>query len=177
MFRDDIGDYSESPRPQRKSTPWVLIVLVVLVGLGLAHMAGLTEPVISMAVQLTGYGRTPGSRLIGDWESDDDPMFRRICYADPQGDSCGTGFYMADAGRGMHEVVFKIVWEDRSGRHLEVAEFLPGVNENYRARYSVAEDGRSMMKEYNDRDGNPVSCQYRYMGPPTADPPPIFSSQ
>jgi hypothetical protein len=171
MFRDDISAYSEPPRPRRKTTPWVPITLVALVCLGLAHVAGLTKPLKSMAVQLTGYGRTPGSRLLGNWESDDDPMFRRICHSARREDYCGTGLYLADAGNGMREVIFRITAEDRSGRHVEMSEFLPGANENYRVRYSIAEDGRSMTREYDDRNGIHVSCKYRYLGPSTQSAP------
>ncbi len=175
MFREEMSAYSECSRPPRNATPWVVVVLVAFVGLGVAHIAGLTGPLKSMAMQLTGYGRLPGSRLVGDWESSNDPMFQRVCYAAAKKDDPGTGFYMADAGRGMKEVIFKIISEDRSGRRVEMAEFLPGVNENYRVRYSIADDGRSMTREYDDRNGVRVSSQYRYVGPPSVDPPPMSS--
>ncbi len=178
MFREDIGGYSEPPRPPRKkTTPWVPIVLVALVGLGVAHVVGLTKPLKTVAMQLTGYGRPPGSRLIGDWESSDDPMFRRLCYAGVKGNDRGTGFYMADRGRGMKEVLFQIASEDRSGRHVEMAEYLPGADENYRVQYSIAGDGKSMTREYDDLHGMHVSCQYRYIGPPTEEPPPTREAE
>jgi len=178
MFREDISGYSEPPRPPRKKvTPWVPVVLVALVALGVAHVAGLTKPIKSMAIQLTGIGRPPGSRLVGDWESVDDPMFQRISYVSPKGNDDGTGFYMADATRGKTQVLFKIESEDRSGRHVEMAEFRFGVEENYRVRYSVAGDGRSMTREYDDRHGNHISAQYRYIGPPTEEPPPIYDAR
>ena len=170
MFRGEMSAYSESPRSRRK-TPWVPLMVVVLAGLVVAHVAGLTKPLATMALQLSGYGRTPGSRLIGDWESNDDPMFRRVCYLRPKKDWDGAGFYMADSGRGMREVIFKVTAEDHSGRHVTMSEFLPGVNENYRVRYSIADDGRSMTREYDDRNGKRVSCQYRYLGPPTQSAP------
>jgi len=177
MFREEMSAYSEPPRPPRKTTPWVPVVLAALVGLGAAHVAGLTKPLKGVAMQLTGYGRLPGSRLVGDWESSDDPMFRRVCHAGVKGNDDGTGFYMADAGRGMKEVIYKVTSEDRSGRHVETSEFLPGINENYRVRYSIAADGKSMTREYDDRNGMHVSCQYRYIGPPTEEPPPIFDAK
>ncbi len=178
MFREDISGYSEPPRPPRKrTTPWVPIVLVALVGLGVAHVAGLTEPVKSMAMQLTGFGRPPGYRLVGDWESIDDPMFQRLCYVAPTANKGATGFYMADRGRGMAEVLFKITSEDRSGRCVEMAEYVMETKTNYRVQYSVAKDGRSMTREYDDRNGIHVSCQYRYVGPPTDEPPPIHDAE
>jgi hypothetical protein len=174
MFRDDISGYEEPPRPPRTTTPWVPVVLVALVALGLAHVTGLTKPVASLALQLAGYGRTPGSRLIGDWESIDDPMFRRVCHLTPQEGYAGTGIYMADRGRGMEVVIFKITSEDRSGRHVEMAEYLPEKEANYKVRYSIAQDGRSMTREYEGPSGIPLACQYRYVGPPTEDPPRSF---
>jgi hypothetical protein len=180
MFREDISGYSEPPRPPRnnkKTTPWVPVVLVAFVVLGVAHVAGLTKPIKSLAMQLAGYGQAPGYRLVGDWESDDDPMFKRICYAGVKGNDRGTGFYMADRGRGMREVLFQITSEDRSGRRMEMAEFLPGVNENYKVTYSIAGDSRSMTREYDDLSGMHVSCRYRYVGPPTEEPPPIYDAE
>jgi len=172
MLREEISGYSEPPRPPRKMRPWVPIVLVVLVGLAVAHMAGLTKPLATLALQVSGVGsHTPGWRLVGDWESDNDPMFRRICHLAPKEGYGGTGIYMADAGRGMREVIFKITSEDRSGSHVEMAEYLPGADVNYRVRYSTAKDGKSMTREYDTPNGSHVSCQYRYIGPPTEDPP------
>ncbi len=176
MFREDIGGYSQPPRPQCKKTPWVPVLCAILAGSGIAHVAGLTKPLATIARQLTGIGRTPGYRLVGDWESVDDPMFQRICYVGPKGNKGGTGFYMADATRGKTQVLFKVESEDRSGRHVEMAEFRFGVEENYRVRYTVAGDGRSMTREYDDRYGNHVSAQYRYIGPPTEEPPPIYDA-
>jgi len=175
MFREEITGYEEPPRPPQKTTPWVPIVLVVVVGLAVAHVAGLTKPLTTLALQLSGSGPgTPGGRLVGDWESNDDPMFRRVCHLAPKEGYCGTGLYMADAGRGMREVIFKITSEDRAGRHVEMAEFLPEADANYRVRYSIADDGKSMTREYDTPNGTHVSCQYRYLSPPTEDPPRSF---
>ncbi len=173
MFRDEIGGVSEAPRPPRKATtPWVPIVLAVLAGLGVAHVAGLTKPLKSMALQLTGgHSGGPGSRLVGEWESDDDPMFRRISYPavkDPKG---GTGIYVAQDGRRECGVIYKIVSEDRSGTSLELAEFRMRLNLNYRVRYTIAKDGQSMTRDYDGRDGTHVSSHYRYVGPATASIP------
>jgi hypothetical protein len=168
MIREEMSGYAEPPRPPRKAaSSWIPIVLVVLVGLGIAHIAGLTKPVTTVALQLSGHGRTPGWCLIGDWESDNDPMFRRVCHMLPGEAPCGTNIYLADAGRGMKAVIYKIMSEDRSGRQLEMAEYLPETDANYRVQYSIAEDGKSMTREYDGRNGNHYSCQYRYVGPPT----------
>jgi hypothetical protein len=173
MIREETSDCSEPRRPPRTPTPWVPIVLTILAGLAVAHLAGLTTPLTTKALQIgrsvAGSSRTPGSRLIGEWESDNDPMFRRVCHPAPKKNYNGTGIYLADAGRGMHEVIFRIVSEDDSGRHLELAEFVLGANANYRVRYTIAPDGRSMTREYSERNGRQVSCQYRYLGPPTQD--------
>ncbi len=168
MIRGEFNEYPEPPRPTRKPKPWVPIVILVFGGLGVAHIAGLTKPLATMALQLTGLGsRAPGWRLVGDWESDDDPMFRRVCYPAPKEGYSGTGVYRADAGRGVGDVIFKITSEDRSGRQVEMAEYNGA---NYRVRYSIAEDGKSMTREYQGSNGSPVSCQYRYLGPPTEVP-------
>ena len=170
MIREDISGYSESPRPPRKTRPWVPLLIVVLVGLGAAHMAGLTKPVATVALQVTGLGsHTPGWRLVGDWESDNDPMFQRVCHPVHKEGYSGTGLYLADEGRGVREVIFKITSEDRAGRHVELAEYLPEVDANYRVRYSIADDGKSLTREYDTPNGRHVSCQYRYLGPPTED--------
>jgi hypothetical protein len=167
MFREETGSYEEPPRPPRKATPWVPIVLLVVVGLAGAHMAGLTKPLL----QLAGAGsHAPGGRLVGDWESDNDPMFRRICYVAPNDGKAENGIYLGHVDRGTRTVFYHIDSQDRSGRNLQLAEFWPGVDYNYRARYSIADDGMSMTREYTDRDGRPVSCQYRYLGPPTETP-------
>jgi hypothetical protein len=175
MFSEEISGYAEPPRPPRTARLWVPLVLVLLVGLAVAHLAGLTKPLTTTALQLSQGGsrnlRTPASRLIGDWESDNDPMFRRVCHPVPKQPTHGAGIYLADSGSGMREVIYKIVSEDRSGTSLEMAEFLPGADLNYRARYSIAEDGQSMTREYNTRIGSQVFCQYRYIGPPTEDLP------
>ena len=102
-------------------------------------------------------------------------MFQRLSYTSPKGDAHRTGFYMADGGRGMKEVLFKITSEDRSGSRVEMSEFLPAINESYHVRYSIADDGRSMTREYDDRNGARISSQYRYVGPPSVDPPPMSS--
>ena len=176
MLREEIGGYSEPPRPPRKNRSWVPIVLVALVGLGVAHVVGLTKPVMTVAMQLTGYGRPPGSRLVGDWESSDDPMFDRISFEGSKGDDPKMGFYMADTGRRVRQVLFEISSEDRSGRHVEIAEFVLGVDENYRVKYAIAADGKSMTRDYDDLRGMHVSSEYRYAGPPTMEAPPMRSS-
>lgn len=174
MFREEISGYSGPPRRQSK-TPWVFIVCVIVAGLVVAHMAGLTKPFRTMAVQLGQDGsrdlRTPASRLIGDWESDDDPMFRRVCHMVPKDPSVGTGIYRVSNGSRTSDAIYKIVSEDRSGTNLVMAEFLPVGDRNYRVRYSIAKDGQSMTREYEDHNGRHVSCQYRYLGPPTQSLP------
>jgi hypothetical protein len=171
MFREEYSGYAGSPRPPRKTRPWVPLVVLVVVGLAVAHVAGLTKPLTTLALQLTGLGsHTPGWRLVGDWQSDNDPMWRRVCHLAPKEGYRGTGIYRADAGRGMREVIFRITSEDRSGRHVEMAEFLPEVDANYQVRYSIADDGKSMTREYDTPNGTHVSCQYRYLGPPTEAP-------
>jgi len=150
--------------------PWIPIVLVAFVAL--AVVARLAKPLATMALQSSQGGsdsqRTPGQRLIGDWESDNDPMFRRACYPASKDPKCKTGICQGQTDSGKRGVVFyAIESEDSSGRNLELAEYLPGIDYNYRARYSIAEDGKSMTREYNTRDGRHVSCKYRYIGPPT----------
>jgi hypothetical protein len=168
MFRDEIGSCSEPPRPLRK-TPWALIGCVVLAGLGLAHVAGLTKPLAAVAVQLgladSRDVRGPAGRLVGEWKSEDDPMFRRLCHWPPEKSYHVTGVYMAETSKGMGAVIYKVVSEDRSGTNLVMAEYL-GPDQNYQVRYSIAEDGRSMTREYDTGNGRHVSCQYRYVGPP-----------
>ncbi len=170
MIREEINGYSEPPRPAPKMRPWIPIALVAFVAL--AVVARLAKPLATMALQSSQGGsdsqRTPGQRLIGDWESDNDPMFRRVCYPAPKKGYDGTGVYRATAGRYVGDVLFKVTSEDRSGQHVEMAEYRGA---NYRVRYSIAEDGKSMTREYEGSDGRPVSCQYRYLGPPTEDVP------
>ncbi len=160
-----------------KARPWVPIVIVVFAGLAVAHVAGLTKPLATIAVQLSGGSRAPGWRFVGDWESDNDPMFRHVRHLAPQEGYTGTDIYIADAGRGMRPVMFKITSEDRSGRRVEMAEYLPESDANYRVRYTIADDGRSLTREYEGRDGRSVSCQYRYVGPPPEGPPRRFQPQ
>jgi hypothetical protein len=171
MFREKVSETSEAPRPARKPTPWLPIVLIAVVGLGVAHVAGLTEPLKSMALQLGAGSRAPGSRLVGDWVSDDDPMFTRISYPavkDPKG---GTGIYVGQDGKRECGVIYKIVSEDRSGTSLELAEFRMRLNLNYRVRYTIAKDGQSLTRDYDGRDGGHVSSHYRYVGPATTSIP------
>ncbi len=171
LIREEFYGDSEPPCPApkalHKTRPWVPIVLVVFAGLAVAHIAGLTKPLL----QLAGAGsHPPGWRLVGDWESDNDPMFRRFCYAAAKDGKGANGVILGHADRGTGDVIYHVVSEDRSGRNLELAEYLPGVDYNYRARYSITEDGKSMTREYTARNGSPVSCQYRYLGPPTETP-------
>ena len=166
MFRDEeAGGYSKPARPRRR-TLWTLILLLILAGLALTHVTGLMKPLLRSVQGDSRNLRTPASRLVGQWESNDDPMFKRICHLPPEEPYDGLGIYMADAGSGMSEVTYKLESEDRSGTNLVMAEYLPGVDHNYRVRYSVAKNGRSMTREYEDRNGRHVSCRYRYVGPP-----------
>jgi hypothetical protein len=171
MFREEYSSYTEPLRPPRKTRPWFPLLLLVVVVVAVAHVTGLIKPLATLALQWTGSGPAglwgSGIRLVGNWESDDDPMFRRVCHFAPKGGFYRTGTYIADAGHGMREVVFKITSEDRSGRHVEMTEYLPGADANYRVRYSIADDGKSMTREYDTPSGTHVSCQYRYLGPPT----------
>jgi hypothetical protein len=178
MIREEFNGYSEPPRPApeaprapkapRKPSALVPLLIVAFAGLGVAHIAGLTEPMATLALQLTGLGsHPPGWRLVGDWESDNDPMFRRVCYPAPKEGYDGTGVYRGDAGSGMGDVIFKVTSEDRSGHQVEMSEYKGA---NYRVRYTIAEDGKSMTREYTDRNGSRVSSQYRYLGPPTEKP-------
>jgi hypothetical protein len=175
MFRDEYSSYTEPLRPPRKTRPWFPLLLLVVVVVAVAHTAGLIKPLATLALQWTGSDSGSlwgaGSRLTGNWESDDDPMFRRVCYFAPKGGFYRTGIYTADAGPGMREVVFKITSEDRSGHHVDMTEYLPGADANYHVRYSIADDGQSMTREYDTPNGTHVSCQYRYLGPPTEDTP------
>jgi len=157
--------------------PWLPLLLVLLVGLVVVHVAGLATPLKSMAMQLLGSSPMAGYCLIGTWESSNDPMFQRVCYSTLTKGSSGTGTYMADAGHGMRAVMFKVISEDRSGRHVETAEFLPETNANYRVRYTIAEDGQSMTREYEERNGTTVSGQYRYVGSPTQNSAPTSIPQ
>ena len=149
---------------------WIPIMLVFVGGLGAAHTAGLTKPLIIKARQLVG-PHTPGWRLVGNWESDNDSMFRRVCHVRSKEGAGGMGIYMADEGRSMRQVLFRITSEDRSGRHVTLDEFLPEKDINYRVRYTIAGDGKSMTREYDTRTGRHVSCQYRYIGPPPQEAP------
>jgi hypothetical protein len=168
MFREEISESSEAQRPVRKPTPWLPILLIAVVGLGVAHVAGLTEPLKSMALQLTG-GRCggPGSRLVGDWTSDNDPMCQRICFPVLKNPEYKNGMIFTRNGSQRGGIIYAIASEDSSGRNLELAEFLPGVKLNYRARYAIAPDGKSLTREYDAPNGTHITCQYRYVGPPT----------
>jgi hypothetical protein len=179
MIREEFNGYSESPRPASKTPnkigPWVPLMLLVVVGLVVAHVAGLIKPLATLALEWTGLGsHAPGWRLVGNWQSDNDPMFRRVCYPTPKEGYDGTGVYRGDAGGGMSDVLFKITSEDRSGRQVEMAEYN---GDNYRVRYSIADDGKSLTREYDASDGRPVSCQYRYLGPPTEEAPISYRPQ
>lgn len=170
MIREEIGVYPEPACRRRKRTPWVLIVLVVVAGLAGAHVAGLTKPLAGVAAQF-GLGgarnmRTPSDRLVGEWESEDDPMFQHVCHVARKKGRGGTGLYVAYAGSGMTEVTYTVISEDRSGTSLVTSEYLPAVNLNIRTHYSVAKDGKSMTREYNRGDTH-VTSRYRYVGPPT----------
>jgi hypothetical protein len=168
MFREEISERSEAQRPVRKPTPWLPIVLIAVVGLGVAHVAGLTEPLESMALQLAG-GRSggPGSRLVGDWTSDNDPMCQRIWFPVLKNPEYKNGMIFTHNGSRQGGIIYAIASEDSSGRNLELAEFLPGVKLNYRARYAIAPDGKSLTREYDAPNGTHIVCQYRYVGPPT----------
>ena len=175
VFKEDISIYAEPPRPPRKARLWVFTVFVVLTGLAIAHAAGLTKPLTTLALQLTGGGaHLPGWRLVGDWESDDDPTFRRVCHLAHKEGYRGTGIYMADDGRGMREVMFRITREDHAGCLVQIAEYYPEKDANYWVLYRIAKDGKSMTREYYAPDRTPVFCHYRYLGPPTQDPPRRF---
>ena len=174
MFRGEIGSDSEpSCRPHRRRA-WIPLILVVLLGLGVAHVAGLTKPLAGLARQWCGsYSRdlsTPAGRLIGDWESDDDPLFRRVCYPVPRERKQKTGVYRADTGNGIREVIYGIVSQDESGTILEMGEYLPGTDLNCRVWYTIPEDGQSMTRKYDARNGGHITCHYRYIGRPTKLP-------
>jgi hypothetical protein len=176
MFRDEYNSYTEPMRPPCKTRPWFPLLLLVVVVVAVAHVTGLIKPLAMLALQWTGSDSAgslwaAGSRLTGSWESDDDPMFRRVCHFEPKGGFYRTGIYTADAGHGMREVVFKITSEERSGRYVEMTECLPGADANYHVRYSIADDGQSLTREYDAPNGAHVSCQYRYLGPPPEDAP------
>ena len=174
MIRDDICGSLDRPSPPQKRTPWLLILLVFVAGLGAAHVAGLTGPLASIAAQFVwGGGRdmgTPSGRLVGEWASNDDPMFRHICHPAHKKSWSGTGLYMTDGAPGMNGVIYRLESEDRSGTNLVMAEFMPGPGLNLRVRYTVAEDGKSMTREY-DHDGKHVLSRYRYVGAPTQSMP------
>jgi len=170
LREEEASGYSERPRRQRR-TLWVLIALAVLLALAVAHVAGLTKPLLQSGKAGSRNLRTPASRLVGQWDSSNDPMFKRVCHLAPEEPYDGLGIYMADAGSGMSEVTYKVESEERSGTNLMMTEYLPGANHNYRVRYSVAKNGRSMTRQYEDRNGRQVSCRYRYIGPPTESPP------
>lgn len=166
MIRDEICACPEARRPQRKKMPWVPIVMVIVTGLAVAHVTGLTEPLLPLSFgDSRNFGR-PIGRLVGDWESDDDPMFSHVTYTLLQKSAGGTGFYIADDGRRPRMVTYHVDSEDPSGTELTAAEFVPAENLNLRVTYSVAKDGLTMTKEY-DRHGVHVSSRYRYIGPPT----------
>ncbi len=152
----------------------VPLIIVVLVGLAVAHVAGLTKPLATLAKQLCrSYSRdlsTPAGRLIGSWESDNDPLFRRISYPVPKGPKKGAGVYRADTGSGIREVVYGIVSQDASGTSLEMEEYLPGTDLNCRVWYTIAEDGQAMTRKYDASNGGHITCQYRYVGRPTKLP-------
>jgi hypothetical protein len=171
MFRGEIGNDSGPPCRVRKMRQWVPLMLVVVVGLAVAHVAGLTKPLATLAAQLCrSYSRdlsTPAGRLVGDWESDNDPLFRRVSYPAPKGPKRGTGVYRADTGSGTRDVVYGIVSQDEAGTNLEMQEYLPGTDLNGRVWYTMAEDGQSMTRRYDARNGGHVTCHYRYVGRPT----------
>ncbi len=171
MFRGEIGNDAEPLCPSRRRRAWLPLIVVVVVGLVAAHMAGLTKPLAGLARQLCGnYSRdlsTPAGRLVGDWESDNDPLFKRICYPVPKEPKKGTGVYRADTGSGIREVIYGIVSQDAAGATLEMEEYLPGTDLNCRVWYTIAEDGQAMTRRYDARNGGHVTCQYRYVGRPT----------
>ena len=171
MFRGEIGNDSAIVGRPRKMGVWVPLIVVVLIGLAVAHVAGLTKPLATLAMQLCrSYTRdlsTPAGRLIGNWESDNDPLFRRISYPVPKEPKQGTGVYQADTGTGIREVIYGIVSQDEAGTSLEMGEYLPGTDLNCRVWYTIAEDGQSMTRKYDARNGGHITCQYRYAGRPT----------
>lgn len=148
MIRDDIGICPEPPRPPRQKTPWGPIMLLVVVGLVAAYLAGLTGPLAGLAVEFGLVSRAPASRLVGEWASDDDPMFRRMHRSMPEKSWRDAGVYSGDDGRWVRGVAYKIISEDRSGRNLVMAEFVMGADQNLQVKYTVAEDGKSMTREY-----------------------------
>ena len=170
MFRGEIGTDAEPLCPSRRRRPWVSFILIVVLGLAVAHVAGLTKPLATLAMQLCRtYSRdlsTPASRLIGEWQSDNDPLFKRICYPVPKARKQATGVYQADTGSDIREVIYGIVSQDESGTNLEMGEYLPGTDLNCRVWYTIAEDGQAMTRRYDARNGGHVTCQYRYVGRP-----------
>ena len=168
MFKDEISGIAEAPRAVRKPTPWLPLVLIAVVGLGVAHVAGLTKPLKSMALQLTGgHSGGPGSRLVGDWASDNDPMCERICFPVLKNPEYKNGMIFTHKGSREGAIIYHIESEDRAGRNLAMAEYLPSVDLNYRAKYALAPDGKSLTREYDAPNGTHMTCQYRYVGPPT----------
>ncbi len=175
MIREEFDGYSEPPRPSlNKAKPWLPLVVAIFAGLAVAHLAGLTKPLVTIALPSGGGSHAPGWRLVGDWESEGDPMFRRVCHLAPRKGYSGTGVYMADSGLGMRAVIFKITSEDPSGRHLETEEYVPEMGADFRVRYTIADDGRSMRRECTARTGCLIFGQYRYVGRPTAKLPREF---
>ncbi len=175
VFKEEISIYPEPPRLSHKVGLWISLVFVVLMGLGIAHAAGLTKPLITLARQWTGtVVHPPGWRLVGDWASDNDPTFRRVCHLAHKEGYHGTGIYLADDGGGMRTVMFRITREDHAGCVVQMAEHYPEKKADYWVLYKIAQDGKSMTREYYAPDRAPVFCQYRYLGPPTQEPPPRF---
>ncbi len=164
MDREEITGYSHRRRPK---TSWGLALCVLAAAIGLAHMAGLTEPLRTMAMQLLRNGQrdlsTPSSRLVGLWESDNDMMFTRVCYG-PAHEPRGTGTYTGYTADNSHAVDYRILSEDRSGTNLAMWEYVQRVVCFERVDYFIAKDGQSMTKEYLSKEGNRVRCNYRYIG-------------
>ncbi len=165
MIREDFNDCPEPPRraPKPKAGPWLPIAIVVFGGLAVAHLAGFTKPLTTLAWQWTGVGHRPGWRLAGKWDSDNDPMWRGIAFPESKNRQGGSDFYAAYSSRGIGGVDYKVESEDDDGRNLELTEYQTGSGFNLRVRYTIAADGKSMTREYT-RDGKRISCLYRYVG-------------
>lgn len=167
-----IRDAGEPAPRVRRRTPWGLLLCLLVIGAVAAKITGLADPLITRALQFLEKegGRdmsSPATRMVGTWVSEDDPMFRRVCYH-PSKELNGVGQYTGEAEDATRTVDYKIISEDKAGTNMAMWEYVQGVACFERVEYSIDWDGLKMTKKYKTKDGQTVCCTYLYVPePPT----------
>lgn len=170
MVIKDTGD--PTPRPRRRA-PWGLMVCLVVAGAVAAKITGVADPLVTRAIHFLENegGRdmsSPATRLVGNWVSEDDPMFTRVCYH-PSREIYGVGQYAGQMEDTTRTVDYKIISEDKAGTNMAMWEYVQGVACFERVEYSIDWDGLKMTKKYKTKDGATVRCTYCYV-PETPSP-------